>query len=48
MSGFTDKYYFHGFLPEKKTQIENEFKNISKINASIVFFIFKKIKKLLI
>jgi len=48
MSGFTDKYYFHGFLPEKRTQIENEFKNISKINASIVFFISgKKIKKLI-
>jgi len=48
MSGFTDKYYFHGFLPEKKTQIEKDFKNLSKLNASIVFFISgKKINKII-
>ena len=47
-SGFTDRYYFHGFLPEKKTQIEKDFKNISKINSSIVFFISsKKINKII-
>ena len=42
ISGFTDSYYFHGFLPEKKSQIEKDFKNISKINSSIVFFISAK------
>ena len=48
VSGFTDRYYFHGFLPEKKTQIEKDFKNISKINSSIVFFISsKKINKII-
>ena len=48
MSGFTDKYYFHGFLPEKKTQIEKDFKNLSKLNTSIVFFISgKKINKII-
>ena len=48
ISGFTDSYYFHGFLPEKKTQIEKDFKNISKINSSIVFFISaKKINKII-
>ena len=48
ISGFTDKYYFHGFLPEKKTQIEKDFKNISKINSSIVFFISsKKLNKII-
>ncbi len=48
MSGFTDKYYFHGFLPEKKTQIEKDFKNLSKLNSSIVFFISgKKINKII-
>ena len=48
ISGFTDRYYFHGFLPEKKTQIEKDFKNISKINSSIVFFISsKKINKII-
>jgi len=48
ISGFTDRYYFHGFLPEKKTQIEKDFKHISKINSSIVFFISsKKINKII-
>ena len=42
ISGFTDRYYFHGFLPEKKTQIEKDFKIISKINSAIVFFISSK------
>lgn len=49
ISGFTDKYYFHGFLPEKKTQIEKDFKSISKINSSIVFFVSsKKLNKIII
>ena len=48
ISGFTDSYYFHGFLPEKKSLIEKDFKNISKINSSIVFFISaKKINKII-
>ncbi len=48
ISGFTDRYYFHGFLPEKKSQIEKDFKNISKINSSVVFFISgKKINKII-
>jgi len=48
LSGFADRYYFHGFLPEKKTQIEKDFQNISKINSSIVFFISsKKINKII-
>ena len=48
ISGFTDSYYFHGFLPEKKSQIEKDFKNISKINSSIIFFISsKKINKII-
>ncbi len=48
ISGFTDKYYFHGFLPEKKTQIEKDFKSISKINSSIVFFVSsKKLNKII-
>ena len=48
ISGFTDRYYFHGFLPEKKSQIEKDFRNISKINSSVVFFISgKKINKII-
>ncbi len=46
ISGFSDKYLFCGFLPEKKNQIMKLFNSISKINCSIVFFISpKKINK---
>tara|TARA_B100001123_G_scaffold276114_1_gene307170 strand:- start:603 stop:1460 length:858 start_codon:yes stop_codon:yes gene_type:complete len=48
ISGFSDKYYFHGFLPEKKLAIEKDFILLSKLNYSIVFFISsKKINKLI-
>ncbi len=47
ISGFSDKYYFCGFLPDKKGSIENLFDEISKYNCTIVFFISsKKINKL--
>ena len=46
ISGFSDKYFFCGFLPEKKSELINLFEMISKLNCSIVFFISpKKIKK---
>jgi len=48
VSGFSDKYFFCGFLPEKKTELINLFSTISKINCSIVFFISpKKINKII-
>ena len=48
ISGFTDRYYFHGFLPDKKNQIEKDLLSISKMNCSIVFFISsKKINKII-
>ena len=48
ISGFTDRYIFCGFLPEKKNQIENLFKELSNKNYSIVFFISpKKIIKII-
>ena len=37
ISGFSEKFFFYGFLPEKKQAIVNEFKNFSKIDGSIVF-----------
>jgi len=47
VSGFSDKYLFCGFLPEKKTALNNLFNSFSKINYSIVFFISpKKINKI--
>ena len=39
ISGFSDNFYFCGFLPEKKNQIRNLFKDISKLECSLVFFI---------
>lgn len=46
MSGFTEKFFFYGFLPEKKKILEKDLNNLSKIDASIVFFISsKKIKR---
>ena len=39
ISGFSDNFYFCGFLPEKQNQIKKLFKNLSLIDGSIVFFI---------
>ena len=39
ISGFSDSFYFCGFLPEKHTHIKKLFKNLSSFEASIVFFI---------
>ena len=46
-SGFTNNFFFCGFLPEKKLHIEKLFQQVSIINCSIIFFISpKKIKKI--
>jgi len=48
ISGFSDKYLFCGFLPQKKSEINNVLKSVSNINYSIVFFISpKKINKVI-
>jgi len=48
VSGFSDKYLFCGFLPDKKTELNKLFNSVSNINYSIVFFISpKKIKKII-
>ena len=39
ISGFSDNFYFCGFLPEKQNQIKKLFKYLSSIEGSIVFFI---------
>jgi len=39
ISGFSDNFYFCGFLPEKQNQVKKLFKNLSLIESSIVFFI---------
>ena len=48
VSGFSDKYYFHGFLPEKKNEIKKDLIFLSELTCSIVFFISsKKIDKII-
>lgn len=39
ISGFSDNFYFCGFLPEKQNQVKKLFKNISSLESSIIFFI---------
>ena len=39
VSGFSEKYFFYGFFPEKKKDVLNDLKNLSKLNSSIIFFI---------
>ena len=48
MSGFSEKFIFHGFLPEKKKAIENVLNKISKFDETCVFFISpKKVNKII-
>ncbi|MDC3174569.1 16S rRNA (cytidine(1402)-2'-O)-methyltransferase [Candidatus Pelagibacter sp.] len=48
ISGFSDQFYFNGFLPEKKQQITNELKRVSEFGSSLVFFVSpKKINKII-
>ena len=46
VSGFSEKFFFYGFFPEKKKILEDDLENLSKLNSSIVLFISsKKFKK---
>ena len=48
MSGFSDKFLFYGFLPDKKKLLTNELKKLSETENSLVFFISpKKINKII-
>ena len=48
ISGFSDQFFFYGFLPDKKQQITNELKKMSEFNSTLVFFISpKKINKII-
>jgi len=42
ISGFSEKFFFLGFLPEKKNEIIKNFENLSKLNCSLIFFISAK------
>ena len=39
ISGFSEKYLFYGFLPEKKKKLREDFEKLSNLNCCIVFFV---------
>ena len=39
ISGFSEKYFFYGFLPNKKKDLLGDLKKMSVIEGSIVFFV---------
>ncbi len=42
VSGFSEKFLFYGFFPEKKKILEDDLNNLSNLNTSLVFFISAK------
>ena len=48
ISGFSDRFYFHGFLADKLTALNKELNILSNFDFSIVFFVSaKKINKII-
>lgn len=48
VSNFSDNFYFHGFFPEKKSEMEKELKVLCELPCAIIFFISpKKLNKLI-
>jgi 16S rRNA (cytidine1402-2'-O)-methyltransferase len=48
ISGFSEKFYFYGFLPDKKQTLINDLKKFSDFDDALVFFISpKKINKII-
>jgi len=48
ISGFSEKFFFYGFFPEKKQTLENELQKLSELNSSLVFFVSpRKINKII-
>ena len=48
ISGFSDKFLFYGFFPEKKKQLISELKKLSEFEYTLVFFVSpKKINKII-
>jgi len=39
ISGFSEKFFFYGFIPDKKNKVEEDFKELSNLDSSIVFFV---------
>lgn len=48
ISGFSEKFFFYGFFPEKDKILKQDLEILSKLNSSIVFFISpRKINKII-
>jgi 16S rRNA (cytidine1402-2'-O)-methyltransferase len=48
ISGFSEKFFFYGFFPEKKQTLKNELQKLSELNSTLVFFVSpKKINKII-
>ena len=48
ISGFSEKFFFYGFFPEKIKKVNDDLKLLSSLNSSIIFFASaKKIKKII-
>ena len=39
ISGFSEKYFFYGFFPEKNIKLREDFEKLSNLDGCIVFFI---------
>jgi len=39
ISGFSEKYFFYGFFPEKTIKLKEDFEKLSNLDCCIVFFI---------
>jgi len=48
ISGFSDKFLFYGFFPDKFKELSNELGRLSRLDYSLVFFVsLKKINKII-
>ena len=48
ISGFSEKFFFYGFFPEKKNFLINELNKLDKLNCTLVFFVSaKKVNKII-
>ncbi len=48
VSGFSEKFFFYGFFPDKIKTLEEDLETLSQLNYSIVFFVSaKKINKII-
>ena len=48
ISGFSEKFFFYGFFPEKKNKLNEDLTILSQLNCTLVFFISpKKINRII-